>query len=103
MTYTPSKKQKEIIKQQIRTILSNEEEVQKVVIFGSFIKSDMPNDIDIAVFQNSNNEYLSLSMKYRKLLRGLTDSIPYDVVPLHSHAKGFFLEHIKSGETIFER
>ena len=100
-----SKKQKELIKDQIKNILSSEKEVQKIVIFGSFNSSDMPNDIDIAVFQNSSNDYLPLSMKYRRLLRGveMMAKIPYDVIPVHFHAKGSFLEHIKAGDTIFER
>ena len=98
-----SKKQKEMLKEQIKKLLSNEEEVQRIVVFGSFVGADEPNDIDIAVFQNSDTEYLSLSLKYRKLLRSLITTIPYDVIPIHSHAKGHFLEHIKSGDVIFER
>ena len=61
-----SKKQKEEIKKQIKNLLSREQEVQKIIVFGSFIDSDTPSDIDIAVFQNSNKHYLPLSMKYRK-------------------------------------
>lgn len=98
-----SKQQKEILKRQIRNILSNEQEVQKILIFGSFIKSDTPNDIDIAVFQNSKGGYLTLSMKYRKLLRFLIATIPFDVIPVNSDAAGGFLDHIENGDVIFER
>jgi predicted nucleotidyltransferase len=70
-----SKKQKEKIKKQIRNILSNEVEIQKIIIFGSFSNSNDPHDIDIAVFQNSREHYLDLSMKYRKLMRELINII----------------------------
>lgn len=85
-----SSQQKEIIKRQIKDILSNEQEVQKVLIFGSFIKSDTPNDIDIVIFQNSKGGYLTLSLKYRKLLRTLIDTIPFDVIPINPDAAGVF-------------
>ncbi len=98
-----SKKQKEKIKNQIRTILSNEQEIQRVTIFGSFISSESPNDIDIAVFQNSKGEYLDLSMKYRKLMRDLITIIPYDIIPIKISATGSFLNDIEAGEIIFER
>lgn len=62
---TVSSSQKEYIKSQIRERFSSEQEIQKIVLFGSFINSNNPNDIDIAVFQNSNEKYLSLALKYR--------------------------------------
>lgn len=96
-------KEKEKIKNQIINLLSGEKEVQKIIIFGSFITSDTPNDIDIAVFQKSNEQYLNLSMKYRKLMRDLTDTISYDIIPVHPNAKGRFLDDIETGEVIFER
>ncbi len=98
-----SKKQKEEIKIQIKNLLSHEQEIQKIIVFGSFIDSDTPNDIDIAVFQNSNSHYLALSMKYRKLIRELITKIPYDIIPIQPDAKGIFLKDIEAGEVIFER
>ena len=98
-----SKKQKEKIKAQIKNILSNEKEVQKIIVFGSFINSNEPNDVDIAVFQDSKERYLKLSMKYRKLMRELLNTIPYDIIPLHLNATGNFLDVIEKGEIIFER
>ncbi len=73
------------------------------MIFGSFIKSDTPNDIDIVIFQNSKGEYLTLSLKYRKLLRTLIDTIPFDVIPINPDAAGVFLDYIEDGDVIFER
>jgi uncharacterized protein len=98
-----SKKQKEEIKMQIKNLLSHEQEIQKIIVFGSFINSDTPDDVDIAVFQNSNKPYLVLSMKYRKLIRELITTIPYDIIPIQPNAKGVFLENIEAGEIIFER
>ena len=98
-----SAKQKQDIKEQLRKILSSEKEVQKIVLFGSFVSSMDPNDIDIAIFQNSNEKYLPLSMKYRKLVRDIAKIIPIDIIPLKEDAKGFFLEEIKAGEIIYEK
>ncbi len=94
---------KEEIKRQIKNILSKEQEIQKIIVFGSFINSEAPNDIDIAVFQNSDGHYLALSMKYRKLIRKVIDNIPYDVIPIQPNATGSFLKDIQTGEVIFER
>ncbi len=98
-----SQNQKEQIKNHIINSLDKEKEIQKIIIFGSFITSDSPNDIDIAVFQKSNETYLPLSMKYRKLLRELIKTIPYDIMPVQPDATGSFLEDIEAGEVIFER
>ena len=95
--------QKDQLKTQIKDRLSNEREIQKIVIFGSFTKSNEPNDIDIAVFQNSDESYLSLALKYRKLVRDLSRLYPIDVIPIRANAKGSFLDEIENGETIYER
>ena len=98
-----SEKQKLSIKKRIKNLFSKEKEIQKIIIFGSFVQSETPNDIDIAIFQNSDREYLSLSLKYRKLIRELINELPFDVIPLKMDSSGSFLERINSGEIIFER
>ena len=100
---TISNKQKEFIKSQIREKLANEQEIQRIVVFGSFINSNNPNDIDIAIFQNSNKKYFDLSLKYRKLIRDISQILPFDILPLKPDAKGIFLNEIELGETIYER
>lgn len=100
---TITTRQKELIKHQIINALSKEKEIQKIVLFGSFVNSDNPNDVDIAVFQNSNEKYLPLALKYRKLIRPVSKIIPVDIFPLKNNAKGFFLDEIETGETIYER
>ena len=100
---TISKSRKEFIKEQIRNTLCHEKEIKKIVVFGSFLKSDSPNDLDVAVFQNSDEKYLPLAMKYRKLVREIAKILPVDVIPLKPSAKGTFLREIEAGEVIYER
>ena len=76
------------LKKYIVEQLSQEPEVEKVIIFGSFLKSNTPNDIDIAILQNSCQTYLTLALKYRKLLRPLYSFFPIDVIPLRLDAPG---------------
>ncbi len=96
--------QKERIKGDLVIRLSREREVCKVVIFGSFLTSETPNDLDVAIFQNSDESYLALAMKYRRLLRPIADQIPIDVIPVRPNAAGSqFLTEICKGEVIYER
>jgi len=89
----------DIIKKQLSQFI----EIHKIIIFGSFINSKNPNDIDIAIIQNSDNNFLTLSLKYRKVLRELSKQIPLDIVPLKENAQGVFMDEIKNGKTIYER
>lgn len=78
-------------------------EIHKIIIFGSFIDLDNPNDIDIAVIQNSDSNFLILSLKYRKVLRDLSKKIPLDIIPLKENSKGVFMEEIIKGVMIYEK
>ncbi len=99
-----SKKQKEQLKRDIISCLVTDKEITKIVIFGSFVNSDNPGDIDVAVFQNSNEGYLPLAMRYRKKTRSVSDKIPLDIFPLKSDIYSDpFLSEIDSGEVIYER
>ena len=99
-----SSNRKESIKAQIRNTLCNEKEIEKIVLFGSFLSSDTPNDIDVAVFQDSDETYLSLALKYRRLVREIAKKIlPIDIIPLKAAAKGSFMDEIEAGEVIYER
>ncbi len=91
------------LKKYIVEQLSKQPEVEKVIIFGSFLKSNTPNDIDIAIFQNSCQNYLTLALRYRKLLRPLYSFLPIDVIPLRLDAQGSFINEIKCGEIIYEK
>lgn len=96
--------QKEQIKRDLAACLSREKEVRKVVVFGSFLTSETPNDLDVAIFQDSDEPYLPLAMKYRRLLRPIADQIPVDVIPVRPNgAGGQFLMEIEKGEVVYER
>lgn len=96
--------EKENIKKRIVEKLQLQTEIDKIVIFGSFLKDNSPNDIDVAIFQNSKYNYLHLSLKYRKAVREISKRIPIDIIPiLTDKSNDFILNEIGSGEVIFER
>ena len=95
---------KKILKKEIADRLSEFPEVQRVVIFGSFLNSDYPHDLDIAIFQDSDESYYPLAMKYRRTLRAVANKIPIDVIPIRrSPEKGPFMQEIQMGEVLYER
>ena len=96
--------QKELLKRELVSSLKSEKEVRRIVIFGSFLNSTDPHDLDVAVFQDSNEKYLPLAMKYRRKTRQVARSITLDIIPLKAGARSdFFLDEIERGETIYER
>ena len=95
---------KETIKAQLIGLLGSEKEIEKIFVFGSFVNSDNPQDVDVAIYQNSNESYLALALKYRKLTRAIAERIPIDIIPIKSDAPiHSFLTEIESGEIIYER
>jgi len=88
----------------VAACLHQEKEVRKVVIFGSFLTSATPNDLDVAIFQDSHETYLPLAMKYRRKTHDIARQIPLDIIPLRADAQaGFFMDEIQQGEIIYER
>ena len=99
-----TEQEKETLKQRLVGSLKTEREVCRIVIFGSFVNSDDPHDMDVAVFQDSDEKYLPLAMKYRKKTREIARVIPMDIIPLKSGIEGeTFLDEIERGEVIYER
>lgn len=98
-----NQKEKTYIKKRLNETLSKEKEISKIVVFGSFLNSKTPEDIDIAIFQNSEEKYLSLSLKYRKLTREIAKIIPLDIIPVRENSEGTFLNEINRGEVIYKR
>ena len=93
---------KERVKKEIVARLSVFPEVRRVVVFGSFVTSEEPHDVDIAVFQDSDESYYPLAMKYRKTLRHVAGMIPLDVIPVHPCPKrGPFFREIEQGEVLY--
>jgi len=96
--------QKTAFKKEIVACLTGEPEIRKIVVFGSFVKGDEANDLDIAVFQVSDEPYLALAMKYRQRTRSVARMIPLDIFPVRPGAKdSSFLDVIAAGEVIYER
>ena len=92
------------IKNKIVNSLKGQSEIERIIIFGSFNKSDSPNDIDIAVVQNSSENYLTLALKYRKLIRNISKEIAIDIFPiLEKNNNSFFSNEVASGEVIYAR
>lgn len=99
-----TEQQKQLLKQQLVSSLKTEREVCRIVIFGSFLSSNDPRDMDVAVFQDSDEKYLPLAMKYRKKTRDIARKIPLDILPLKAGAQGeIFMDEIEHGEVVYER
>jgi uncharacterized protein len=95
---------KDTVKYQLVESLKPEQEINKIIVFGSFLESANPNDIDVAVFQDSEEPYLSLAMKYRRLTRKIAKILPIDIIPLKlTNPPNSFLSEIEAGEIIYER
>jgi len=92
------------VKNKIVDSLKGQNEIEKIIIFGSFNKSEFPNDLDIAVIQDSSENYLTLALKYRKLVRDVSREIAIDIFPiLNKTENNFFKKEVESGEVIYAR
>jgi len=92
------------VKNKIVDLLKGQNEIERIIIFGSFNKSDSPNDIDIAVVQNSSENYLTVALKYRKLIRNISKEIAVDIFPIiKDNSNSFFSREIASGEVIYAK
>ena len=95
---------KEAIKKDVVQCLAGASEIRRIIVFGSFLTADAPNDIDVAVFQESKAPYLELAMKYRKMLRPVYRKIAVDVIPVRPKPEQTsFLDEIEAGEVVYER
>ena len=79
------------LKNRIVELLKGQKEIERIIIFGSFNNSDSPNDIDIAIVQNSSDNYLTLALKYRRLIRSISREIAIDIFPIKDKNKNNFL------------
>ncbi|MBA7669114.1 hypothetical protein ES703_77242 [subsurface metagenome] len=99
-----TEQQKQSLKEHLVSLLKTEREVCRIVIFGSFLSSHDPHDIDVAIFQDSDEKYLPLAMKYRRKTRDIARMIPLDILPLKAGVQGeVFIDEIEQGEVIYER
>lgn len=96
--------QKESLKKELISCLAGDQEIRRIVVFGSFVDSSSPEDMDVAIFQDSSESYLSLAVKYRTQTRSLSRRIPLDIVPLRvGKTDDPFLKEVERGETVYER
>ncbi len=99
-----SEEDKQHLKEDIVDCLRDEKEIQRIVLFGSFVHSASPHDVDIAIFQDTDETYLPLALKYRRLLHSVSLRIPLDVIPVRPNPLPTALfQEIEKGELIFER
>lgn len=99
-----SREQRDELKQQAVACLRNEPEIRRIVLFGSFVAGPSPQDVDVAVYQESEEGYLPLALKHRRLLRPVASRIPVDVIPLRARDSiGAFLREIEQGEVVYVR
>ncbi len=99
-----NEQEKSVLKQELVNCLHAEKEIRKIVIFGSFLYSDDPHDLDVAVFQDSVEPYLPLAMKYRKKTRSIARRICLDILPLKFQAQDDpCLAEVAQGEVFYER
>jgi len=101
---TLSVHEKEALKRDLVSCLEGDREISRIIIFGSFITSGEPADMDVAIFQSSDEAYIPLAMKYRRKTRSVAHRIPLDIIPVRKDVMDSpFLREIESGETVYER
>jgi hypothetical protein len=99
-----TEQQKQLLKQHLVSSLETEEEICRIVVLGSFVTSNDPDDLNVAIFQDSNEKYLPLAMKNRRKTREIARMIPMDIIPVKvNKERGTFGDEIERGEVIYER
>lgn len=99
-----TEQEKNSIKRDLVASLSQEPEIVRIVIFGSFLTTSDPHDLDVAVFQTSDQAYLPLAMRYRSKTRKVANRITLDILPIKAAAQNsVMLETIALGEVVYER
>ena len=100
-----SNNDKEQLKRELVQALCDDEQVEKIVVFGSFNRSPSPHDMDIAVFCHSTADYLTLALAFRKKLRALSKIIPVDLLPISIpfDPDSAFMSEINKGEIVYEK
>jgi len=99
-----SEAEKAALKREVVQCLAGEPGVVRVVVFGSFLTSSAPTDMDVAVFQEGTEPYLELALRYRRRLRSVARRIAVDVVPVRpSPLPTAFMKEIEKGEVVYER
>jgi len=92
------------IKQAVVEAMQNEQDIHKIIVFGSFLSSETPGDIDVAVLGKFAQGYLEVATRLRKKVRHIAKILPVDIVPIQEDAPpNRFFQEIQKGEVIYER
>ena len=84
--------------------MQNEQDIHKIIVFGSFLSSETPDDIDVAVLGKFAQGYLEVATRLRKKVRHIAKILPVDIVPIQEAAPpNSFFQEIQKGEVIYER
>jgi len=84
--------------------MQNEQDIHKIIVFGSFLSSETPGDIDVAVLGKFAQGYLEVATRLRKKVRHIAKILPVDIVPIQEDAPpNRFFQEIQKGEVIYER
>lgn len=96
---------KQQIRRQLQSAFVDDSTVEKIIVFGSFITSETPHYLDLAVFCDSSDDYLTLALALRKKLRGISSIIPIDLVPIAVpyDPSAAFMQEINKGEVVYEK
>jgi predicted nucleotidyltransferase len=77
-------------------------EIKRVIVFGSFVSQEDPNDLDLAVFSENTEDYLVIALRLRRQLRALHLPLPVDLIPIHCQAEpSLFLSSIEEGKVVY--
>ena len=93
---------KQQIRQQLQSAFVDDSKVDKIIVFGLFVTSETPHDLDVAVFCNSSDDYLTLALALRKKLRNISSIIPIDLVPIAMPCdpSAAFMQEINKGRSV---
>jgi len=96
---------KDKLKRELVAALAGDQQVEKIIIFGSFTQSVNPHDMDVAVFCNSQDDYLTLALALRKKLRSLARTITIDLLPITIpyDPASVFMKEIIEGDVVYEK
>ena len=104
MEITVKKLPKNQIKQAVVEAMKNEQDIHKIIVFGSFLSSKTPGDIGVAVLGKFTKGYLEVATRLRKKVRHIAKILPVDIVPIQEDAPpNSFFQEIQKGEVIYER
>jgi predicted nucleotidyltransferase len=96
--------QKNQIKQAVVDAIKEEKDIRKIIVFGSFLSSETPGDIDVAVLGKFTKGYLEAATRLRKKVRHIAKILPVDIIPiLEDTPQNEFVQEVYKGEVVYEK